>query len=213
LSAKAKSLDEPALVRIAQNRMTAENERMLDGMRKRRRQERVEAALPRDIWSDIPEWDAASRMRRAAFGKAPRILNPVETPPDCIDMRAVYVEEEGPPAGKEPIEGLLTASEPVNTAEEAHKYAGHYIRRWKMERFHYALKSGCAIERLQERSVGKTTALVPMRSILAAMMLDMTYAARLTPDPPRPLFLGKTSGNRRIARRTRPSKSQRNRTR
>ncbi|MDR1447087.1 MAG: hypothetical protein LBI90_09360 [Treponema sp.] len=81
-------------------------------------------------------------------------------------------------------------SEAVHTAEEAYEYAGYYMQRWKIERFHYVLKSGCAIEKLQERSIEKSTALIVMYSIIAVMIMNMTYAARLTPDAPCSLLLG-----------------------
>jgi hypothetical protein len=61
---------------------------------------------------------------------------------------------------------------------------------WKTGLFHYVLKSGCATEKLQERSTGKTMALILMYSIIAVMILNMTCAARLTPELPRSLFLG-----------------------
>jgi hypothetical protein len=64
------------------------------------------------------------------------------------------------------------------------------MQRWKIERFHYVLKSGCAIEKLQERSIDKTTALILMYSIVAVMIMNMTYAGRLTPDAPCSLLLG-----------------------
>jgi hypothetical protein len=105
-------------------------------------------------------------------------------------MQVIYVKEEKPPKGKGPIEWFLVTSKPVNTAEEAYTYAGYYMQRWKIERFHYVLKSGCAIEKLQERSIDKTTVLILMYSIIAAMILNMTYAARLTPKLPCSLLLG-----------------------
>jgi hypothetical protein len=52
------------------------------------------------------------------------------------------------------------------------------------------LKSGCAIEKLQERSIDKTTVLILMYSIVAVMIMNMTYAGRLTPDAPCSLLLG-----------------------
>jgi hypothetical protein len=52
------------------------------------------------------------------------------------------------------------------------------------------LKSGCAIEKLQERSMDKTTVLILMHSIIAVMILNMTYVARLAPDLPCSLLLG-----------------------
>jgi hypothetical protein len=56
------------------------------------------------------------------------------------------------------------------------------MQRLKMERFHYVLKSGCAIEKLQERSIDKTATLIFMYSSIAATILNMTYAVRITPE-------------------------------
>jgi hypothetical protein len=84
----------------------------------------------------------------------------------------------------------MATSEPVTSPEEAYKYVEYYMQRWKIERFHYVLKSGCAIEKLQERSIDKTMALILMYSIIAVMILNMTYAARLAPELPCSLLLG-----------------------
>jgi hypothetical protein len=43
---------------------------------------------------------------------------------------------------------------PMNSIEEAYECVGYYMRRWKIERFHYAFKSGCGIEKLQDRGMG-----------------------------------------------------------
>ncbi|MDR2447293.1 MAG: hypothetical protein LBD58_08415 [Treponema sp.] len=146
--------------------MTMENKRILDGIRKQRRQGRVEATPPRDIRGVMPEREAALQLRCAAYSvKRPHILNPAKTLPDCIDMQVVYVKEEEPPKGKEPIAWFLAAGEPANSPEEAYECVGHYMRRWKMERFRYALKSGRTIEKLQERSIDKSATLVLMRPI------------------------------------------------
>ncbi|MDR2408331.1 MAG: transposase [Bacteroidales bacterium] len=78
----------------------------------------------------------------------------------------------------------------MDTPEEAYEYVGYYLQRWKIERFHYVLKSGCGIEKLQERSIDKSTTRILMYSIIAVMILNMTYAARLTPELPCSLLLG-----------------------
>jgi hypothetical protein len=70
------------------------------------------------------------------------------------------VKKEKPPRGKAPVEWFLATSDPVNSPEEAYKYVGYYMQRWKIERFHYVLKSGCAIEKLQERTIDKTAMLI-----------------------------------------------------
>jgi hypothetical protein len=84
----------------------------------------------------------------------------------------------------------MMTSEPVNTVSEAYEYVGYYMQRWKIERFHYVLKSGCAIEKPRERSIDKTTTLIFIYSIIASILLNMTYAARLTPELPCSLVLG-----------------------
>ncbi|GHT71699.1 hypothetical protein FACS1894110_25170 [Spirochaetia bacterium] len=85
----------------------------------------------------------------------------------------------------------MATTEPVSTPEEAYEKVGYYIQRWKIERFHYVLKSGCAIEKLQERSIERTTMLILMYSVIAVMILNMTYAGRLTPDLPCSMLLEK----------------------
>jgi hypothetical protein len=133
--------------------MTVENKRILDGIRKKRCQGRVGVSIPRDSRSGIPEREAVLQLRYALFTiKRPHILNPVKTLPESVEVNVIYAKEEHPPKGKAAIEWFLMTSEPVTTDEEAYEYVGYYMQRWKIERFHYVLKSGCAIEKLQERS-------------------------------------------------------------
>jgi hypothetical protein len=119
-------------------------------------------------------------------------LNKVKTLPEAVDLYVIYVKEEKPGPGKEPIEWFLATSEPVHSVEDAYEYVGYYMQRWKwkIEQFHYVLKNGCGIEKLQERSIEKTTTLILMYSIIAGKILNMTYAGRLTPSLPCSLLLG-----------------------
>ena len=190
LFAKAEVLDEAILVRIVQNRMTVENNRILDDIKGKPCQGKVEVSIPRDSRSGTPERKAVLQVRYASYSvKRPGILNSVKTLPETIDLQIIYVREENPVKGKGAIEWFLATSEPVNSVEEACEYVGYYVQRWKIERFHYVLKSGCAIEKLQERSMEKTTALILMYSIIAVIILNMTYAGRLIPEAPCSLVL------------------------
>jgi hypothetical protein len=191
LFAKAQGLNEPILIRIVQNRMTVENKQIQDEIQKKRCQGRVAVTIPRDSRSAIPEREAVLQLRYAAYSvKRPQILNKVKTLPEFIDLHIIYVKEEKPPRGKAPVEWFLATSEPVSSPKEAYEYVGYYMQRWKIERFHYVLKSGCAIEKLQERTIDKTTTLILMYSIIAGKILNMTYMARLTPELPCSLLLG-----------------------
>jgi hypothetical protein len=81
-------------------------------------------------------------------------------------------------------------NEPVNTVEEAYKCVENYMQGWKIERFHYVLKSGCAIEKLQEQSIDKTVSLILMYSIIAVILLNITYMGRVNPEAPCSILLG-----------------------
>jgi hypothetical protein len=188
--AKAVSLNKPFLIRIVQNRMTVENKRILDEIRKKQPQGRVGVTIPRDSRNGIPKRDAVLQLQYACFHvKRPQILNSVKTLPGSLDITVIYAKEEHPPKGNKPIEWFLATSCPVTSPEEAYEYIGYYIQRWKIERFHYVLKSGCAIEKIQERSIEKTATLILMYSIIASMIMNMTYAGRLMPDVPCSMLL------------------------
>jgi hypothetical protein len=79
-------------------------------------------------------------------------------------------------------------NEPVQTVEDAYEKAVWYMQRWKIEQFHYVLKSGCTVEKLQERSMEKTTMLVLMYSIIASAIMNITYVARIHPLLPCTIF-------------------------
>jgi hypothetical protein len=67
LFAKAETLKQRFLIRIAHNRMTVENRRILDEIREKPCQARVGAAIPRDSRSGIPEREAVLQARYASF--------------------------------------------------------------------------------------------------------------------------------------------------
>jgi hypothetical protein len=64
-------------------------------------------------------------------------------------LQLVWIREESLPQGVEPIEWVLLTDLPVERLEQAITMGNYYARRWVIERFHFILKSGCGIERLQ----------------------------------------------------------------
>jgi hypothetical protein len=116
--------------------------------------------------------------------KKPHILNKNKELPHSIGVNVIYVKEEKPPKGLEPIEWFLMTNEEVNSLGQAFEKVRYYAQRWKIERFHYVLKSGCAIEKLQERDMEKTKALILMYSVIAVFIMNLTYIARVNPDLP-----------------------------
>ncbi|MDR1959859.1 MAG: IS4 family transposase, partial [Planctomycetaceae bacterium] len=100
----------------------------------------------------------------------------------------IYVKEEHPPQGLEPIEWFLMTNDEVNSIDQAFEKVRYYVQRWKIERFHYVLKSGCAIEKLQERDMEKTKTLILMYSVIAVFIMNLTSIARVSPELPRTIL-------------------------
>jgi hypothetical protein len=173
------------LIRIIQNRMTVENERIFDKIRLKRIDGKVTVVVPRDSRRNLKEREAVLDIRHKEFEiKKPKILEKNKELALSLRVNVIYVKEENAPKGCDPIEWFLMTNESVESWEDAYEKVGYYIQRWKIERFHFVLKSGCRVEKLQERSVEATASLVLMYSIIAIFILNLTYIARLNPELP-----------------------------
>jgi hypothetical protein len=170
---RALELNAPFLIRIACNRMTSENERMLERVRNEPCLGRIEVTITQAGRDCTHERQAVLQMRYASYRiKRPRTLNEAEPLHDTIDLQIIHAREENPPAGKEPIEWFLVTGESVNSLEKACKYVGYYAQRLNIERFYYVLKNRCTVGKLQERSIDKLTALIFMYSVIASRILN-----------------------------------------
>lgn len=80
-------------------------------------------------------------------------------------------------------------SNEVATDADAKERIGDYAQHWKIERFHYVLKSGCKIEEKQSRSFDGLAVLTLLYSVIALQMMSLLYLRRLDGDLPTSLFL------------------------
>jgi hypothetical protein len=173
------------LIRIIQNRMTVENDRILDKIRLKHIDGRVNVVIPRDSRRNLKEREAVLDIRYKEFEiRKPQILKKNQELPSSLQVNVIYVKEEMPPKGCAPIEWFLMTNDDVRSWQDAYEKVGYYIQRWKIERFHFVLKSGCRVEKLQERSIENTASLVLMYSIIAIFILNLTYIARVNPELP-----------------------------
>ncbi len=118
------------------------------------------------------------RLKPPRHGKNGMDLGPVE-------VSAVWVRERGEvPKGEKRVEWLLLATWPVETLEQALECARLYSHRWKVERYHYVLKSGCGIEKLQMETADRLERALALYSIIAWRLLWLTYRARLAGNSP-----------------------------
>ena len=104
--------------------------------------------------------------------------------PPFLKLNLISVKEENAPDGIEPIEWLLMTNLELDTVEYAVRAIDYYRQRWKIERFHFVLKSGCEIEKIQQRSLDGIEIVLLMYSIIAIHIMQLTYTARNAPDTP-----------------------------
>ena len=101
-------------------------------------------------------------------------LNPVK-------LQVILAREENATAGVNPINWLLLTSLEINSLEDAARCVSWYTYRWLIERYHYALKSGCGLEKLQLETARRIHMALATYSIVAWRLLWLTYEARMHP--------------------------------
>jgi hypothetical protein len=130
------------------------------------------------------ERDAFLRVRAATvFVRPPRKGSDPQGA--AIELSVVRASEENPPEGvQEPLEWVLLTTLPVHCAEDALRVLDDYTFRWRIERFHFVLKSGCGYEQLQLDRLDTLQKALSLYSIVAWRLLSLTYLARDAPDTP-----------------------------
>ena len=97
-----------------------------------------------------------------------------------VPLTAVEARECDPPAGKAPIVWVLLTTLPVADLSAAVQCVTYYSRRWLIERYHFALKSGgCRFEDSQLRDVAALTRLLALDCLVAWRLLWLTYLSRV----------------------------------
>lgn len=118
--------------------------------------------------------------------------NYVKSGSATIDLNVVRVWEDEAPEGETPVEWLLYTTEPADTPEEVARVVDIYRRRWLIEEFFKALKTGCAYEKREFESLGALQALLAICLPIACELLWLRNRARQAPDAPAAHVLTRT---------------------
>lgn len=168
------------LIRAAQNRRTAAGRLLWD-------------ALEAQPVADIREIDLVRtperRPRRARLAlRWTRVtLQPPKHRPaglEPVTLDAVLVAEIDPPEGVAPVVWLLLTTVAVMTTADAWERVDWYTYRWRIERYHLVLKSGCRIEERQLHTAARLESCLAVYAVVAVRVLQLTERARETPDAP-----------------------------
>ena len=101
-----------------------------------------------------------------------------------ITLHAVWVRESDAPQGVEPVEWMLLTDMPVATAEQAWEKVQWYARRWGIEEWHRALKTGCGVEQREFKTAGNIQRALAFDLVVAWRVLACVKLGRTLPQLP-----------------------------
>lgn len=99
-----------------------------------------------------------------------------------IPVNVVLVKEKNCPKTAVPIEWMLYTTEDISTAEDVVRIVDIYRKRWLIEEYFKALKTGCGIERRQLESKATLLKALAVFIPVAWKILRMRSLARLLPS-------------------------------
>lgn len=170
------------LVRTKQNRLLTES-----GQAVRLFDRALRGDIVTTYETDIPIDNHRTRKAmltiRTTTISLPQPKNKNKGSEQAIPLTVLNVMEENPSAGFLPIHWMLTTSLGVATPAEAMEKVQWYIYRWRIERFHYVLKTGAFnIEKLQFETLERFRKAITMYSLVAYRILHAVYYERSHPD-------------------------------
>lgn len=107
-----------------------------------------------------------------------------EVNPGAIAMSIVWAHEVNAPKGVEPLEWVLYTSLPVESFEDARTISDYYRKRWLIEEWHKAVKTGCSVTDRQLQTPERLEAMVGLMNVVAVRLLQLKSLARKNPERP-----------------------------
>jgi len=183
LYALAQRIEEKFVIRAVHGRLTSDGTPVMQALRDSNIIGKTTIIIPANHKSKSKERDVVLNVQciNADILK-PKIRRNSNELEGKLRLTLIRLAEESPLEGTSPIEWLLMTNLEVNTSEDAVRIAGYYKQRWKIERFHFVLKSGCKIEDIQQRSVDGIELMILMYSIIAVHIMQLTFVSRNSPE-------------------------------
>lgn len=99
------------------------------------------------------------------------------------NVGAVEVREVDAPEGiKEPLHWILLTSLDCATKAQVQRVVGIYTRRWWIEEYHKALKTGAGVEKSQLEQAHRLEPLIAVLAVVAVRLLNAKLLARSRPE-------------------------------
>ena len=101
-----------------------------------------------------------------------------------MPLNVVEAREVQAPPGTTPILWVLLTTWPVDEKSSCLRVVKAYAKRWLIEEYHKALKTGAGIEQSQLSSAAAIQALLGILAVVAVRLLNMKLLAHVCPDEP-----------------------------
>ena len=183
LFALAEATGEKFVIRVIHDRLGTDDGRILGSLRASKPIGYIKATIPANPAKRIKEREALLCVQLQTVDvKKPKIRNNDKTLASSLRLTMIRVWETNAIKGVEPVEWLLATNLPTKTTQDVMTVVGYYKLRWRIERFHYVLKSGCNIEDIQQRSVDRIEIMLLLYSIISIQIMMLTYMSRAYPQ-------------------------------
>ncbi len=139
-------------------------------------------APPRSQKSHPPRQRRTARLSIRARQVEVRRPRDVAIGEPSMTVSVVEVVEQDPPDGVQPVHWRLVSTLPCETPEAAVRIVDIYRKRWLIEEFFKALKTGCSAEKRQARSLWTLLNSIGLLIPLAWRLLVLRSLARHSPD-------------------------------
>jgi hypothetical protein len=104
--------------------------------------------------------------------------------PKSLELNFVEVREACPPEGEEPVIWRLVTTEPIDSEHDVAAVVDTYLRRWIIEEFFKAVKTGCNYEKRQLESSRALLIDLSIECAVAWRLLQLRWLAHTVPDAP-----------------------------
>jgi len=185
LYALAEDIGEKFVIRAIHDRLDTDKTHVMESLRSSNPVGRTVVEVPPNHKTKTKERQALLTVQVRSFDiQRPQIRSAADGIIPFLHLTLIRLTEEAPPKGTEPIEWLLITNLEIKDSNDALQAVSYYKQRWKIERFHFVLKSGCEIEKIQQRSVDGIELMILMYSIISIHIMQLTFLARNAPEMP-----------------------------
>jgi hypothetical protein len=183
LYALAEQIKDKFVIRAVHNRLTVDKTNVIDELKACEASGAVYVVIPENRSKKTKEREALMTVQfKKVSVQKPAIRRNDSSVEPSLDLTLIRLYEENPSVGLEPVEWILITNLEVKDSGDALRAVEYYKQRWKIERFHFVLKSGCEIEKIQQRSVNGIELMLLMYSIISIHIMQLTFLSRSSPE-------------------------------